>query len=116
MFFTIYNFLGLHKGRPSYRRSLQLSKETYSTSKHEIFKKILLLWVIFYLLYLSSDSEYGSGSTDLIESGSETLQKDITIIEHTRDLPWEEITGHTSRFKVKDMYFCHYFMQLVKLW
>jgi hypothetical protein len=32
----------------------------------------LLLWVIFGDL-LDPDSEYGSGSTDLIESGSETL-------------------------------------------
>ncbi len=35
----------------------------------------LLLWVIFDLLDPDPDSEYGSGSTDLIESGSgsETL-------------------------------------------
>jgi hypothetical protein len=32
---TIYLSLGLHKGRPSYRRSLQPSKKTSSTSKHE---------------------------------------------------------------------------------
>jgi hypothetical protein len=32
----IYLSLGLHKGRPSYKRSLQVSKETCSTSKHEI--------------------------------------------------------------------------------
>jgi hypothetical protein len=34
----------------------------------------LLLWVIFALLYPDPDSEYGpgSGSTDLIESGSKT--------------------------------------------
>ncbi len=36
---------GLHKGRPSYKRSLQLSKENtqqFSTSKHEISKLCLL--------------------------------------------------------------------------
>jgi hypothetical protein len=33
---TIYLSLGLRKGCPSYGRSLQLSRETSSTSKHEI--------------------------------------------------------------------------------
>jgi len=33
-------------------------------------KKIRLLWVIFALLDPGPDSEYGSGSTDPIESGS----------------------------------------------
>ncbi len=33
---AIYLFLGLHKGRPSYGRSLQPSKRTFSSSKHEI--------------------------------------------------------------------------------
>ncbi len=33
-------------------------------------KKFLLLWVIFALLDTDPDSEYGSGSTDPIESGS----------------------------------------------
>ncbi len=33
----------------------------------------LLLWVIFALLDPDPDSKNGSGSTDLIESGSETL-------------------------------------------
>jgi hypothetical protein len=43
-----------------------------STSKHEICKFFLLLWVIFALLDLdpNSEYEYGSGSIDLIESGS----------------------------------------------
>ncbi len=43
---------------------------TSSTSKHEISKFFLLLWVIFALQDPDPDSEYGSGSTDLIESGS----------------------------------------------
>ncbi len=47
---TIYLSLGLHKGRPSYRRSLQLSKENIHHCKHEIFKFFLLLRVIFALL------------------------------------------------------------------
>jgi hypothetical protein len=33
----------------------------------------ILLWVIFALIDLDRDSEYGSGATDLIESGSENL-------------------------------------------
>jgi hypothetical protein len=60
----------LHRGRPSYRRSLKLSKKgTSSTSKHEFFYFFLLLWVIFALLDPDPDSEYGSGSgsTDQID-------------------------------------------------
>ncbi len=53
---TIYLSLGLHKERPSYRRSLQLSKEA--------------IQVIFALLAPDPDSESGSESTDLMESGS----------------------------------------------
>jgi hypothetical protein len=36
----------------------------------KFLKKFLLLWVILALLDSDPDSEYGSGSTDLIESGS----------------------------------------------
>ncbi len=48
---TIYLSPGLHKERPSYRRSLQLSKEViqhFKTWTFTIF--FLLLWVIFALL------------------------------------------------------------------
>jgi hypothetical protein len=47
-------------------------KRTSSTSKHEISKKVLFLWVIFALLGPVPDLDSGSGygSTDLIESGS----------------------------------------------
>ncbi len=64
---TIY--LGLHKGRSSYRRSLQLSKENIQHLKTWNFVGH------FCLLDPDPDSEYRSGSTgtDLIESGSETL-------------------------------------------
>jgi hypothetical protein len=34
---AIYLSLGFHKGRSSYRRSLQHSKRISSTSKHELF-------------------------------------------------------------------------------
>jgi hypothetical protein len=33
---TVYLFLGLHKGRQSYRRRIQLSTENIQKSKHEI--------------------------------------------------------------------------------
>ncbi len=52
---AIYLSLGLHKGRPSYRRSLQPSKENiqhFKTPDPDL------------------DSGCGYGSTDLIESGS----------------------------------------------
>ncbi len=39
----------------------------------KFFNFFLLLWVIFALLDPDPDSKYGTGSTDLIESGSETL-------------------------------------------
>jgi hypothetical protein len=53
--------------------AFSLQKKTSSTSKHEIFKNFLFLWVIFVILDLDPDSESRSGSTDLIEYGSETL-------------------------------------------
>jgi hypothetical protein len=59
---TIFVSLGLHKGRPSYKRSPQLSKENIQHFKTAIFS----------LLNPGPDSEYGSGSTDLIESRSNT--------------------------------------------
>ncbi len=71
----IWLSLGLHKGRPSYRRSLEPSIKTFRTSKHEISELFVALWVIFSLLDPDPDSESRSGSTDLIEFGSvsETL-------------------------------------------
>jgi hypothetical protein len=67
---TIYLYLGLHKGRPSYKRSLQLSKKNIQHFNMKFLKFFLLLWVIFALLDPDPDSEYGSGSTGPIESGS----------------------------------------------
>ncbi len=62
----IYLSLGLHKGRPSYKRSLQLSKKNIQHFKTWNFVNFLefflLLWVIFALLDPDLDSEYGSGS------------------------------------------------------
>jgi hypothetical protein len=45
-------------------------KRLSNTSKHEILKKILLLWVIFALLDPDLDLDSESGSTDPIGSGS----------------------------------------------
>ncbi len=67
----IYLSLGLHKVCPSYRRSLQFSKESIQHFKTWTFTNYcLLLWVIFALLDPDPDFEYGSGSTDPIEYGS----------------------------------------------
>ncbi len=71
-----YNYLslGLYKGRLSYKRSIQLSKENIQHLKTtNFFIFFLLLWIIYALLDPDPDSEYGSGYTDLIESESETL-------------------------------------------
>ncbi len=70
---AMYLSLGLHKVCLSYRRSLQLSKEAIQHFKTWTFTNFfLLLWVIFALLDPDPDSEYGSGSTDPIEYGSNT--------------------------------------------
>ncbi len=72
---TIYLSLGLHKVCPSYRRSLQFTKEAIQHFKTWTFTNYcLLLWVIFSLLDPDPDSEYwsGSGSTSPIEYGPKT--------------------------------------------
>ncbi len=74
--------LGLHKGRPSYKRSLQLSKENIQHFEIWYLLIFLLLWVVFALMDPDPDSEYGSGSTDPIESiqfgsGSATMPESI---------------------------------------
>jgi hypothetical protein len=60
----IYLSLGLHKKRPSYRRSLPPS----ALQSMKFLNFCQFKWVIFDLL--DPDSESGYGSTDLIESGS----------------------------------------------
>jgi hypothetical protein len=59
---TIHLFLSLHKGRPSYRKSLQPSKENIQHFKTRSSSKFLFLWAIFALL--DPDPESVSGSTD----------------------------------------------------
>ncbi len=63
---AIYLSLGLHKGRPSYKRSLRPSKEN---TQH--FKTWNLIFSIFVGFFCPPRSESGCGSTDLIESGSD---------------------------------------------
>ncbi len=69
------------KGRPSYRRSLQPSKENIQHFKAWNFQNVSIFWVIFALLDTDPDSEsgfriririrtFGYGSVDLIGSGS----------------------------------------------
>jgi hypothetical protein len=68
---AIHLSLGLHKGRHSYRISLQPSIENIQHFKNMKFLNFFLfLWVTFGLLDQDPDSESRSGSTDLIESGS----------------------------------------------
>jgi hypothetical protein len=66
-FFTkiaIYLSLGLHKGRPSYRKNLQPSKENIQHFT------TLNFFTFFYFLGHFFPPGSGSGSTDLTESGS----------------------------------------------
>ncbi len=67
-------FLGLHKGPPSYKRSLPsaLKREHPALKKIKFINCFLFFWVIFALLDLDPDQdcESGSGSRDPIEYGS----------------------------------------------
>jgi hypothetical protein len=64
---AIYLFLGLHEEPPGYRRSLCPKKRISSTSKHEISKMFIFVALP------------GFGSTDLIQSGSESLFINSTV-------------------------------------
>jgi hypothetical protein len=78
---AIYLFLGLHKGRPRYctTEAFSSQKRTSSTSKHENSEFFLLFWVVFALLDPDSDSEYGSGSTDLTRLNPDPVRIRIWI-------------------------------------
>ncbi len=86
--------LGLHKVRPSYRRSLQLSKEAIQHFKTWTFK------FIFALLDPDPDSESGSRSTDPIESGSNPDPDPQPCYEI-----WSGFQGCSSRIPDPDPYF-----------
>ncbi len=80
--------MGLHKGRPSYRRSH--TKRTSSTSKHEI-SKIFLILICRVGHFCRPGSRSGYGPTELIETGSnpdpgsETLISRVSRILLIRD-------------------------------
>jgi hypothetical protein len=67
----------------------------------KFLKNFLLLWIIFALLDPDQDSEYGSGSTDQIKSGSATL---LTggIFNGTDSLPNAKTIAKSSEFIVLD--------------
>jgi hypothetical protein len=65
----IYLSLGLRKGRPSYRRSLQPLKENIQHFK--TLYLFLCLWVFFALLDPDPGCKSGCGSRDPIESRSD---------------------------------------------
>jgi hypothetical protein len=60
---TLYLSLGLHKGRPSYKRSLQLSKENVQALQNMKF-------FTTFVGHFCPPGPRSGGSTDLIESGS----------------------------------------------
>ncbi len=72
---AIYLSFGLHKGRPSYRGSLQPSIENIQNFKRWNLLSFLFFWVNFALLNpdKNPDCESRFGSRDPIESGSTTL-------------------------------------------
>ncbi len=67
-----YLSLGLYKGRPSNRRSLQPSKKNIQHFNTWKFFTFIYFLGSFFPLH-RPDPDSWSGSTDLIESGSETL-------------------------------------------
>jgi hypothetical protein len=70
---TIYLSQGLHKGRPSYRRSLLTLKREYPALQNmKILSFFLFLWVIFALLDPDPATQINA---DPSGSGSETLQE-----------------------------------------
>ncbi len=73
---TIYLFLGLRKGRPNYRRSLQPSKENIQHFKTWNLLIFVFLWVILpSLIWPDPDTDPlpGSGSETLIKTSRMTL-------------------------------------------
>ncbi len=90
---TIYLSPVLHKERPSYRRSLQLSKEAIQHFKTWTEKKNST----FVANFCTPGS--GSGSTDPIESESATLILILGILEGWLSTPWpsraaQRVSGH----------------------
>ncbi len=76
---AIYLSLRLHKGRPSYRTNLQTS-----TRNIQHFKtwKFITFFLLSHFALLDPDSD--SGSTDLVESGSWTMNHKHNIYNSAR--------------------------------
>jgi hypothetical protein len=75
----IYFSLGLHEGRPYFRRSLHPSKANIQQLKHEISSLFLFLWAIF--------GPHGSGSnlSNQCGSGYTTLRVIVLGITNLRE-------------------------------
>jgi len=106
---AIYLSLGLHKGRPSYRRSLQPSKENIQHFKTLNFITFFYFWGSF------CPTGSRSGFTDLIESGSgsETLTATLTaqkskkipfqvkFIKLTKSPKWRDDANKNPKFNMR---------------
>jgi hypothetical protein len=103
---TIYLSLGLYNGFPSYRRSLQPSAFKREHPALQNMKFFLLLRVIFALL--NPDPGSDSGSTDLTESGSETL-----LNTFFPPIPCQRLKFQTkSKKKITDYVFLYFYTKL----
>ncbi len=92
---TIYLSLGLHKGRPSYRRSLRLSKENIQHFKTWNFLIFSTLWVIFLPLGYGS----GSGFQKRIRHSASNQQKLVgngNIYRRVVELNWFQCRSGSS--------------------
>ncbi len=90
LLFTYPGSLSLHKGRPSYRRSLHPQKRTSSTSKLESSS---LLWVHFGPPESNTDPD----PADQIECGSGSTTLTLTA------LPYHPFTGITIHFNKEEI-------------
>jgi len=116
--------LGLHKERPSFRRSLQPSKENIQHFTTWNFLTFLYFLGHFCPPGSDLDSESVSESTDLIESGSETLiltdwirirrffvesgsapRHSLTTIFSSENLIYEELPRNRNSFQPKHAFF-----------
>ncbi len=88
---TIYLSLGLHKGRPSYRRSLQLSKENIKYFKTWDFSFFLFLWVIFALLDPDLDSKHSCSAPSCCLKRNPASYVVVTPHSATNNLTREEV-------------------------
>jgi hypothetical protein len=81
----------LHIPRPPYRTSKLQKKPSAFEREHPALQNMKFLNIFFYfllvifaLLHPDPDSEYGSGSTDLIESGSNTDPDPETLVKNNK--------------------------------